>query len=469
MLARINNAIDRLIPEEIRAETSNLMMVRTFVFLHLAGPAMGHSVILFLWSASASVGWQFWLLEANVCFFWTVPLLLRKTGNLELPAALSVQALVFLSLFGSFFYGGISSPFLPWSMIALLIGFFYLAEHTRWILVGVGVQLFAFMIARLVIGDFPELLPLDSLRSVNMISLLAALMYVTFMCLYYEKVMRASGELEISAREHRAKADALRAAMEQAEVASRQKSIFLAKMSHELRTPLNAVIGYSEMLRDEIDDNPTLAQKAEDLDRINAAGRHLLALVTDVLDLSSIEANKQEVSNQPVEIARLIDEVVGTAAPLIGRKDNRMVLEMADDIGTVVTDPLKLRQSILNLLSNAAKFTSRGTITLTAARRNNGIGDRLVITVRDTGIGINEDGLERIFKDFSQAERDTTDQYGGTGLGLALTRRFCKLMGGNVTVKSKPGAGSTFTIDLPADLVLPSDMAKARPPLGLAA
>ena len=449
MLGIFNKAIDYFIPEEVRQETSNLMKVRTFVFLHLLGPAMGHSVILFLWQASKHLNWQFWTIEASVLTFWAVPLLVKYTKTLVVPATVSVLVLVFLSLFGSFFYGGISSPFLPWLLISLLIGFFYLSEHVMAVLIGVVAELVVFVAARLIVGNFPMLLPLSSLTYVNLLSILSALVYITMLSMYYETVMRSSAELEQATREQRAQAIALREAMKRAEQASQQKSIFLAKMSHELRTPLNAVIGYSEMLRDDLEDDPSASQRAGDLERINAAGRHLLALVTNVLDLSSIESNRLEVAYETVQVSQLIRDVMATAAPLVAKKDNQLVLQMPADPGPIETDPLKLRQCILNLLSNAAKFTTRGKITLTVMKRQMENNERLIVEVRDTGIGMSEEGLKNIFTDFGQAEKDTAQKFGGTGLGLALTRRFCAMMGGQVTVESRLGEGSSFVIDIP--------------------
>jgi signal transduction histidine kinase len=234
-----------------------------------------------------------------------------------------------------------------------------------------------------------------------------------------------------------------------AEHANHQKSIFLAKMNHELRTPLNAVIGYSEMLRDDLEDGPGSAEKAADLDRINAAGRHLNALVSEVLDLSRIGNDEMEVQYSEIDLLDLVEEAVATVAPLIENKDNRLEVQMASSPGTIVTDALKLRQSILNLLSNAAKFTSKGTITLTVMRRQTTGGEVAMFEVRDSGIGISEEGLEKLFRDFSQAEKTTSKQYGGTGLGLALTRRFCLAMGGSVEVESEVGVGSSFKIEIP--------------------
>ena len=453
MLAVIGRGIDFFIPEHVRRDQSDLMKIRTFIFLHLMGPAMGQSVMVFLWKASAVVHWQFWLLETAVASFWVVPILTKYSKTLVGPAFASVQVLVFISLFGSFCYGGISSPFLPWSLIALQLGFFYLAERPKLVLGGVAVQLVGFLAARLVMGDFPELVPLASLKTVNLISIIAALVYISLLCIYYETVMRQSAGLEKSMQEHMAQADVLRDAMKKAEQASQQKSIFLAKMSHELRTPLNAVIGYSEMLRDDLEDTPANSQRVDDLDRINAAGRHLLALVTDVLDLSRIESNRQEVTVEPVAVGALVRDVMATAAPLISKKDNRLILQMPTDPGVIATDGLKLRQSLLNLLSNAAKFTSRGRITLSVLKRRQKGEDRLIIEVRDSGIGMTEEGLQKLFKEFSQAEDDTSQKFGGTGLGLALTKRFCTLMGGSITVESKQGQGSSFTIDIPAKSV----------------
>jgi signal transduction histidine kinase len=449
MMNLVTRIVDHFVPAEARDKGSSYMMVRTFVFLHLFGPALGHSVIMFLYQASEATSWQFWVLEGNLCFFWLMPFLVKRTGQLTLPAALSVQALVTLSLFGSFFYGGISSPFLPWILIALLLGFFYLAERPKMLLIGVATQLALFIGARIVVGEFPMLVPLESLWLVNLISIVSALIYTTFVALYYENVMRESSELQEAANVQRIKAEQLRQAMLRAAEASHQKSIFLAKISHELRTPLNAVIGYSEMLRDEIEEKPGWEQKAADLDRINAAGRHLIALVNDVLDLSKIEADDMDLNNQEVDLDALVEEVIATAEPLIRKQDNRFTLQMLPNTGTIVADALKLRQSLLNLLSNAAKFTSKGTITLTVLRRQTPQGERVMFEVRDTGIGISQEGLAKLFRSFSQAERDTSARYGGTGLGLALTRRFCESMGGSVEVESQAGVGSSFKLEIP--------------------
>jgi signal transduction histidine kinase len=441
--------IDWFIPPAIRETESDRLMARTFVLLHLLGPAMGHSVTYFLWQALADAGWQFWATEAIVVSFLAIPLLLRIGGSLRVAAMVSVQVLVGLSLFGSFFFGGISSPLLPWFLIAMVLGFFYLADSIKVTLAGVALQLACFVGARIAFGDFPDLLETESLKLANTFSILAALAYMTLLCLYYETVMRISLSLEQETIDQRSRLELLREAMQTAELASKRKSIFLAKMSHELRTPLNAVIGYAEILRESFEEKPDAGRKMQDLDRIHAAGRHLLALVNEVIDLSSIEANRVELSTQPVVLKSLIDEVIATASPLVSKRDNRMIVNMPEDLGTLELDALKVRQSLLNLLSNAAKFTTKGTIMLTVVKRVTGHGDKLLLEVTDNGIGIAPEALRRIFETFGQAENDTLSKFGGTGLGLALTKRFCQMMDGTIEVRSDRGVGTSFTIEIP--------------------
>ena len=441
--------IDWFIPAGMLEGDSDRLMARTFVMLHLAGPLMGHSVTFFLAQTVAGATWQWWVTEAMVAGFFGIPFLLKVSGSMKLPAMTSVQMLVGLSLFGSFSFGGISSPLLPWFLIAMVLGFFYLAESITLVLAGIAVQIAIFIGSRFLHGEFPTLLAPEDLRWANTFSILAALAYMTMLALFYETVMRIRLSLEQETIDQRSKLKLVREAMEAAELASKRKSIFLAKMSHELRTPLNAVIGYAEMLRENFEDRDGATQKMQDLDRIHAAGRHLLALVNNVLDLSSIEANRVELTTEPIDVQTLVNEVIATASPLINKRDNRMIVEIPAPLGVIQLDSLKVRQCLLNLLSNAAKFTTKGTIVLTALRRQAENGEQLVLEVADNGIGMTPAGLRRIFQDFGQAENDTVSQFGGTGLGLALTQRFCQMMGGSIGVHSERGMGSRFTIRIP--------------------
>jgi signal transduction histidine kinase len=228
--------------------------------------------------------------------------------------------------------------------------------------------------------------------------------------------------------------------------ASQHKSQFLANMSHELRTPLNAIIGVTEMLRE---DAESLNQDLEPLDRVLGAGRHLLALINDILDLSKIEAGRMELALSSFALAPLIADVVKTIEPLAAKNSNQVAVDCDAAIGTMHADQMRLRQALLNLMSNANKFTERGTITVHARQgQENGRG-WITIAVADTGIGMTAEQMGKLFQEFSQASSATASKYGGTGLGLAISKRFCQMMGGDITVESEPGRGSTFTIRLP--------------------
>jgi PAS domain S-box-containing protein len=264
--------------------------------------------------------------------------------------------------------------------------------------------------------------------------------------------------------EQRIVSEALREAKEQAEGANRSKSTFLANMSHELRTPLNAIIGYSEMLLEEAEDDGHEAAAA-DLKKIRMSGKHLLQLINDVLDLSKIEAGKAEMYLETFDVAEMIHGVVDTIRPLMEQNGNVIEVSCPPGLGSMHADLTKVRQSLLNLLSNAAKFTEDGKIGLKATALPDGGGFSMEIS--DSGIGMTADQMAKLFQPFSQADASTTRKYGGTGLGLTITRRFCRMMGGDVTARSELGVGSTFEIRLPAAVVAPAadrDSELAGPP-----
>jgi signal transduction histidine kinase/CheY-like chemotaxis protein len=233
-----------------------------------------------------------------------------------------------------------------------------------------------------------------------------------------------------------------------ADAANKAKSQFLANMSHELRTPMNAVIGYSEMLEEEAEDQG-LDDLIPDLQKIRSAGNHLLQLINDVLDLSKIEADKIELYPESLDIRQLLMDMEATAKPLVVKNANRFEHEQLNELGEAFVDQTKLRQVVLNLLSNAAKFTNHGLVRVTAERSRQGNTDWLVVSVNDSGIGMTEEQLESVFDPFSQADASTTREYGGTGLGLSISRKFCELMGGTLTAQSEKGTGSTFTLRIP--------------------
>jgi PAS domain S-box-containing protein len=239
-----------------------------------------------------------------------------------------------------------------------------------------------------------------------------------------------------------------------AEAANATKSQFLATMSHELRTPLNAIIGYTEMMQEEAEDNGH-DEYVPDLKKVHSSAKHLLALINDVLDLSKIEAGKMDLYLETVEVNPLIDDVVSVVAPLVDKKANTLSVNLGPDLGSIHADVTKVRQSLFNLLSNASKFTERGTITLDVRRGFYEGRELFHFLVSDTGIGMNKEQLGRMFQAFTQADASTTRKFGGTGLGLVISRNFCQMMGGDITVQSEEGKGTTFTIVLPVVVVDP--------------
>ena len=268
-------------------------------------------------------------------------------------------------------------------------------------------------------------------------------------------LQRANNELQTSTHEleveivHRKRTqEELLTAKQAAEQASRAKSAFLANMSHELRTPLNAIIGYSEMLEEEVQDLGKISN-VRDLQKIQAAGKHLLALINDVLDLSKIEAGKMQLNIEAFGIADMIEEIVMTLKPAIAKNANEFQLRMPQNIGVMRADVTKVRQILLNLLSNACKFTDQGTILLDVNRVPNAGQDWIQFRVGDTGIGITAEQQENLFHEFTQADISIARKYGGTGLGLAISHRFVQLMKGRIMVESAPGQGSVFTVHLP--------------------
>ena len=253
------------------------------------------------------------------------------------------------------------------------------------------------------------------------------------------------------------------AAKDAAEAANRAKSAFLANMSHELRTPLSAVIGYTEMTEDEVEDAGGTAL-LDDLGKVKSNARHLLSLINDVLDLSKIEADRMDTFAEDVDVATLVEEAAGTVGALVDKRGNSLVLDVAPDVGSMRTDVVKLRQCLFNLLSNAAKFTENGRITLQVRREGVESAALVAFHVSDTGIGMTPEQLGRLFQRFTQADETTTRKFGGTGLGLALTRAFGRLLGGDITVESTSGEGTTFTLRLPVRMPERQDLHQAEEP-----
>ena len=448
LAARINSAVDWFIPEKLKSSPDLLQGVRMFLFSHLFGPFLGHTISFSMLYIQGGADLSWWIFFLAVTAFWPFPFVLRLTGWYVPLALLSIQNLMFCVFWGCYQYGGVSSPILPWLVTVPLLAFFYLPERKTRIIVSLLIvaNLSVFYAIYCALG-FRETVPLEGLAVLGLISTFCASVYVSMMALFYANIVSSQAELEQEVERHKATARQLREATKQVERAMLAKSEFLAKMSHELRNPLNSIIGYSEILIEGLD--PAKDQKYRDLTSIRSAGHRLLELINDLLDLSKLEAGKMELDADRVRFNELFDELAVKWGPTVAESGNKFKVEQAPAM-EIICDAPKLRRVIENLLSNAAKFTKHGRILL-AASVEAGV---LTVAVEDTGVGIAESQIEGLFETFGNSHQETASNYGDdVRLGLPLAHRYCRLMGGELSVKSKLGLGSRFILRIPVQLV----------------
>jgi signal transduction histidine kinase len=442
---RINAFVDWFIPPRLEASSDLLQGARMFLFSHLFGPFLGHTISISMLIIGGRADLPWWVFFGAVTLFWPFTIALRITGCYVALALMSIQNLIFCILWGSYFYGGISSPIMPWLITVPLLAFFYLPTPNTRIIVGLMIvgNLAAFYLAYISFG-FPDSVSLSSLTGLGLVSTVCAGVYVSMMALYYGSIVSSQFELEREVERHLKTAQELRAATDQVERAMKAKSEFLAKMSHELRNPLNAIIGYSELL---IEYSPHfIEQKVKDLMSIHNAGTKLLTLVNDLLDLSRLEAGKMDVCPEYISPLQFTDEMTARWEPFALANDNKLDVTCSAEIENIYCDKQKLAQAVDNLLSNAAKFTKGGVVRLIMTRDK----DDCIIIVEDSGVGMSEGQIESVFETFGRRENETASSYGDDlGLGLPLTQRLCRLMGGELTIRSKIGRGSCFTIRIP--------------------
>ena len=443
----IYKLLDWFIPQDLRAEIEVLRRVRMFMVSHLFGPFLGHTISLCLLALASDPGPAWWVFFGAITAFWVFPIGLKLGIPYPALALFSVQNLIFTVLWGCYAYGGLNSPIMPWVVTIPLLAFFYLGSG-RTVQAFVVTLIAANLLMFYALSDggkvFPEHIPLASLSGLGIVSTICAAAYVSMMALYYAKVVSSQPELEREVARRLETAERLRQATDDADLANKAKSDFLAKMSHELRTPLNAVIGYSAILLEDMEEAGR-EQQHSDLMKINNAGERLLTLISDLLDLSKLDAGKMELCFEPLDVAVLVGDVVALHRGQIAAGDNMLGVDCPGNIGSVEGDATKLGRVLANLLSNAAKFTREGTINVSVLRDDGW----LVIKVRDTGSGIEAKRLQTLFENFDDDEGATTSKYGGTGLGLPLSSKLCKLMGGDLSVESTSGQGSCFTVRIP--------------------
>jgi len=451
LLAALERLVNYFIPSRIAADRDARNRAHVFLISHILGPFIGNVVPIALYLLDPDPGYQVAVLAASITSFWIFPFVLRAGASYNLLALVSIQNLIFCILWSCYFYGGVTSPTLPWVLTIPLLAFFYLGSSAS--LRGIVMVQFAANLAIFswfYVFGYPikNDLPVAAMQGLGLVSLVAASLYVAMMALYYAKIQASQTEIESEMRQHMATASALRLATAEAERAGAAKAEFLAKMSHELRTPLNAVISYSQILLEDAEaegDHESVA----DLNKIHDAGQHLLKLINEILDLSKIEAGKMELDLEETDLTELLGEIVDAARPAAEKNRNEVFCTIGPNLGMGLCDAGKFRNMTGQILDNAVKFTHNGKVELVAERQFDGLADDLVIQIIDTGIGIAPHQIARLFEKFTVADDSSTTKYGGTGLGLALSQKLCKLMGGEIYVDSEVGRGSRFTIRMP--------------------
>src|ERR1700690_3316897 len=381
MVAALDRLVNYFIPPAIAADRDTRNRAHVFLVSHILGPFIGNVVPIALFVLDPAPGYEVAVLAISITAFWIFPFVLRAGAPYNPLALVSIQNLIFCILWSCYFYGGVTSPTLPWVLVIPLLAFFYLgsSKSLRLIVMAMFAANLAIFSGFYLFGyPIENELPIAAMQGLGLVSTVAASIYVAMMALYYAKIQASQSELESEMREHMATASELRRATKEAERAGAAKAEFLAKMSHELRTPLNAVIGYSQILLEDAEDEKDV-ESIGDLTKIHDAGQHLLKLVNEVLDLSKIEAGKMELDLEETHLAELLGEIVSASRPAAAKNGNEVVCRLAPNLGTALCDASKFRNMAGQLLDNAMKFTHNGKVQVVAQRQGGELGDNIVI------------------------------------------------------------------------------------------
>jgi signal transduction histidine kinase len=447
----LHRGLDWLVPRGHAPDAAAHWKLRMLGFGLLFGPVLADTVLLYIVLALPGERAPLWIIAPGVHGFWLLLVPLKRGVGLERLALPALAGAILVAMVATLCYGGLNSAFLPWLLMAAATGAFCLRHRPRLLGAAAIGSLALLAVADRLTAPIRQSPSPETLLNMGVIGLFAAAAFIALLAVYSAGAATALEDVSREAARQRGRIARMRRVTDAAEEANNRKSLFLVNMTHRLRTPLNAVIGYSEMALEDAQQTYD-EQQIADMSRINMASKHLLSLMTDVMDISKIEASETELSVDTFELTRFFDNIVATARHLVVANGNELVVAIPQGCGLMISDQMRLRQIVLNLLSNAGKFTSQGKIGLTIERENDGRIDWISIEVSDTGIGIAKDSLGKMFGNFHQAEASTSGTYGGTGLGLNICRDFCQAMGGTITVASEQGKGSRFTVRLPADI-----------------
>jgi signal transduction histidine kinase len=449
--AQYMRLIEYFIPKSMTADRNAANQARMFLISHSMGPILGNAVPLAILLFNPGLRVDAIVLLVAITAFWVFPFLLKWGFRYEALVLTSVVNLNFCILWSCYFYGGVSSPTLPWLLIIPILSLFYVGGERRLQPRLLAMSGGAFFLFLALYGAFPPPpldMPLPAFQGLGIVSTAAALAYVATMAIYYARIFDAGIALETEVRRRRETTDELRKAVAAADRAGSAKAEFLARMTHELRTPLNAVIGYSQILYEDANESGD-ATLREDIDRIHDAGQYLLRLVSMILDLSKLEAGRMQFSIEEHSIGRLVTAAVAAKRRTIEAGGNTVSVAIDPELPPVSVDAARLSQVLEALIENAAQYTSDGTIGVVAHAGDIGADGCYSISVKDTGKGIDPSQIPTLFETFT-ATRDASDsRFGGTGLNLAVVNHLCKAMGGAIEVESVLGKGSTFTVTMP--------------------
>jgi signal transduction histidine kinase len=443
--------VEYFIPPAMRADREASNQAKMFLISHSMGPILGNAVPLAVLVFNPTPRLDAVILAVAITMFWVFPFLLRWGVKYEVLVLTSVVNLNFCILWSCYFYGGVSSPTLPWLLTIPILSLFYIGGEKRLQphLLAISAGSFAIFLA--VYNAFPPPpidMPPTATHGLGIVSTTAALCYVATMAIYYARIFDAGVELEKEVRRRRAIMDQLREAVAAADRDGSAKAEFLTRMSHELRNPLNAVIGYSQILREETaEDGQTVM--LEDVDRIHEAGQYLLRLVNMILDLAKLEAGRMQFDLKAHPMGELVEQAIAAKGRIIELNGNAVVLDLDPALPEIQVDRVRFAQVLEAIVENAAQHTQQGTLTIRSRERAFGDATGFSIAVIDTGAGIDPVVLPTLFETFTASRDASNGRYGGTGLNLTVTHHLCKAMGGTIEVESTLGQGSCFTIVLP--------------------
>jgi signal transduction histidine kinase len=449
----LDDFLDYFIPPELRVQPDWHRRARMFMLSHVFGPFLGNVIPLYLYIVGIALDYRFWGFVGSVTIFWAYPFLLKWTERYKLLAFISVQNLLFCILWACYSYGGIYSPFLPWLLITPTLAFFYLPSTGLFrdaLLALISVNVLAF--AALVLGgyQFPAV-DLEMFQVIGIISTISASVYVAMMSLYFARVLKEQQRFEREVGDLLATTENLESLTAAAEQASAAKASFIASMSHELRTPLNAVIGYSQLLLDDAEEQGD-ESITRDLESINGAGTHLLKLVNDILDFSKIEAGKMDMFATRDNLKQRLEEIERTMRPILAERGYQFDMDVGQVDFLVETDWSALVKAMTHFLTGAATSPAGGELHLRASRD----GDICVLEIEDPHGASDGRPLETLFDVFHDDRDASPTKYGGAGIGLALGLRFVRLVGGDISAVHNLRGGRTFTITVPAEVQRPA-------------